>query len=223
MLTISEKRFSFLFATVLLLELIFGSINNLYVLHYFTKPLLVLLLIGFVWKHQVQHKSLLVGALSCSLLGDIALMFTEQHNIFFILGLASFLIAHILYAILFFKQRDIGNKKKKPFILSVVLILYGATLMALLYENLGYLFFPVAYYVVIISTMVLMAYSRKGNINSLSYNLVFFGALLFVISDSILALNKFHSEITHAHIWIMLTYTLAQYGISMGILKSKNN
>lgn len=227
MLTTTEIRFSFLFTTVLILELIFGSLDSLFILHYITKPLLLLSLIGFVLKYGASSKkplkTLLVGALSFSLIGDILLMFTDKGNFFFILGLVAFLITHILYSILFFKQRDIRNKRKKPLILAFVLILYASTITSLIFENLGNLFIPVAYYIVIISTMMLMAYTRRGNINILSYNLVFFGAVLFVVSDSILALNKFYSEIPYSHIWIILSYALAQLGITIGILKSVNH
>ena len=224
MLTSSEIKFTFIFAIILLAELIFGSFESLYHLHYFTKPLIVIALIGFALKHATNLKKsikqLLVGALTFSLLGDILLLFVGNAELFFILGLVAFLMAHIVYCILFFRQRDKHNKKKKPFAFAFVLILYAAMFMSIIYESLGSLFIPVAYYVIVISTMALMAYSRKGNFKTINYNLVFLGALLFVASDSILALNKFHETIAHNHIWIMLTYALAQYCITMGVLKS---
>jgi uncharacterized membrane protein YhhN len=45
-----------------------------------------------------------------------------------------------------------------------------------------------------------------------------FGALLFIISDSILAVNKFYSSFNYAGILIMLTYALAQLFIVMGVM-----
>ena len=64
---------------------------------------------------------------------------------------------------------------------------------------------------------------RKGIVNSSSYNLVFIGAIFFMISDSILALNKFYQPIPFSNISIMLTYALAQYLIVLGILKLKKH
>ena len=48
---------------------------------------------------------------------------------------------------------------------------------------------------------------------------VFFGAIAFVISDSILAINKFYAPFEKSSFFIMLTYLVAQYLIVVGILK----
>jgi uncharacterized membrane protein YhhN len=40
-----------------------------------------------------------------------------------------------------------------------------------------------------------------------------------LISDSILAINKFHQPILWSNISIMVTYAIAQYLIVLGILK----
>ena len=59
----------------------------------------------------------------------------------------------------------------------------------------------------------------KGMVNQTSYNLVFIGAIFFMLSDSILAANKFYQPIPLSNISIMVTYALAQYLIVLGILK----
>ena len=66
--------------------------------------------------------------------------------------------------------------------------------------------------------MVLNALFRYGRTTSASFWMVFFGALLFMASDSLLAVNKFMMPIYHAHIWIMLTYISAQFLIVDGLL-----
>jgi uncharacterized membrane protein YhhN len=48
--------------------------------------------------------------------------------------------------------------------------------------------------------------------------LMMIGALLFVISDSVLAVNKFYSEFNGAGIVIMLTYGIAQLMITEGAI-----
>ena len=78
---------------------------------------------------------------------------------------------------------------------------------------------PVILYMVVILTMATMAFLRQGSVNNLSFNLVVIGAILFLISDSLLALNKFHSPFSFADISIIFTYGLAQLFIVLGIKK----
>ena len=63
---------------------------------------------------------------------------------------------------------------------------------------------------------------RFEKLLNLSYSLVLVGSLLFIMSDSFIAVNKFYNEIASSHLIIMSTYALAQYCIVMGILKQKN-
>ena len=80
---------------------------------------------------------------------------------------------------------------------------------------------PVIIYILVILTMAISASLRKGSVSTFSYNLILLGALLFVISDSFLAINKFYIKVPSEHIIIMSTYAFAQYCIVMGILKQK--
>ena len=77
-------------------------------------------------------------------------------------------------------------------------------------------------YVAILMIMAITMYLRKNTTNKVSFLLVFFGACLFLISDSILAINKFAFEIAFANIWIMLTYGVAQYMIIKGAIKNQD-
>ena len=86
-------------------------------------------------------------------------------------------------------------------------------------DGLEDMLIPVITYVIAILTMAITASLRKGNVSNLSYNLVLIGALLFMISDSFIALNKFYTSVPYEHIIIMSTYALAQYCIVIGVLK----
>ena len=66
--------------------------------------------------------------------------------------------------------------------------------------------------------MMLSAINRFGGVAQNSFRWVFFGALFFLISDSILAVNKFADPVTNAGFWIMSTYALAQYLIVRGVV-----
>ena len=66
--------------------------------------------------------------------------------------------------------------------------------------------------------MSMMALNRLGRVGRSSYMLVFFGSILFLLSDSMIALNKFYSEFWLAGFWIMITYIAAQYMIMRGLI-----
>lgn len=222
MLTKTEKTFSLLFAIILIAEFISGSIENLQKLHYIAKPALLVSLIIFFWKQSshllLNHRILMILALGFSLIGDILLMFVDQSTHFFISGLFAFLIAHIFYIILFLKSR---NKSKNPLGYIILMIVYASGLFYLLKNGLGDMIIPVLIYMLIILTMSTAAFLRRGKVNAISFNLVFFGAILFMISDSLLALNKFYEPLPWSNISIMLTYALAQISIVFGILKQR--
>ncbi|WP_225034604.1 lysoplasmalogenase [Winogradskyella sp. SM1960] len=222
MLSTTEKQFSIFFLTIVLFELITGHIASLNTLHYIAKPAIVISLIYLFAKTSkslpkaIKNTTLL--ALFFSVLGDILLMFVNHSPHFFTLGLVAFLTAHIFYVAVFLKHR---NKQKSPFGFIILLLIYAASLFYFLNGNLGAMLVPVILYMLVILSMAVAAYLRKDRVNILSYGLVFLGALFFLISDSILALNKFYEPLAYSNISIMVTYALAQYLIVMGILKLK--
>ena len=78
---------------------------------------------------------------------------------------------------------------------------------------------PVLIYVIVISTMLAVAMNRYGKVNHSSYTWIVMGAVLFVASDSLLAINKFHHAIEYSRYFIMLTYMGAQYFIVRGAVR----
>jgi hypothetical protein len=80
---------------------------------------------------------------------------------------------------------------------------------------------PVMVYMFVISVMAILAAYRYKRVNLLSFRLILFGALFFVISDAALAFNKFVEPYPFAGILIMSTYMIAQYLITMGAIERK--
>ncbi|WP_033956306.1 lysoplasmalogenase [Psychroserpens jangbogonensis] len=220
MLSKVEQKFSGIYAIIVIIELICGNFADLETIHYFTKPLIVLsLLIFFFTQNQLINKTiktLMVLALVFSLIGDVALLFDAINPNYFIIGLASFLLAHVMYVLVFLKQR---NKNKNPLGFIILMLGYAALLFYVLNDGLGDLLIPVVVYMIVILSMSTSAYLRQKLNNTISYNWVFIGAILFMLSDSILALDKFYQPLPLSSISIMLTYALAQYCIVIGILK----
>ena len=79
--------------------------------------------------------------------------------------------------------------------------------------------FPVVAYAAVIQAMVIAAVFRWGRTANASFWAVFAGALLFMISDSLIAVNKFYTPLDGASQWIMTTYLSGQFLIVFGLLK----
>ncbi|WP_343588845.1 lysoplasmalogenase [Flavobacterium sp.] len=188
----------------------------------FLKPILIPIIgFGAYFYRKFPTQNILLAALVLSWLGDVILLFTDLGEIYFILGLVCFLTAHIVYCVLFNKQKRIRKRQNKPLFIfgSVLIAFYLIGMVSVLMPHLGDLEIPVSIYASVISIMLLFAFNgflvweKPGN------QLVFLGAIFFIISDSILAVNKFYAPIPKSSFFIMLTYLLAQYLIVVGVLK----
>lgn len=190
-------------------------------LAWYFKPLLLPgLLLATNESKDFPTKRWLLLSLSFSWLGDVILMFADKGEIYFILGLVSFLIAHILFIVLFIKQETLNKPNKLLFgigILAVATYLY--TMLTILLPTLGDLQIPVSVYAFVISLMLVMAIRGALTWRSPLNILILNGAIAFVTSDSILAINKFFTALPNASLLIMSTYIIAQYLITFGILK----
>lgn len=222
MLTKTERHFTIIFLIILVAELLSGSIESLSNLHYITKPSLVISLIIFFWKESTTIspyiRTMTLLALVFSLFGDVFLMFVDKSPNYFMFGLVSFLLAHIMYIFVFLKDRN-SSKSALGFIL--ILMIYAFGLFYFLLDRLGEMLIPVLVYVTVILTMSATAFLREGSVPKISYIFVLLGAILFMVSDSILAMNKFYAPIPFSNISIMLTYAMAQYFIVFGIKKER--
>ncbi|MCD0464771.1 lysoplasmalogenase [Flavobacterium sp. ENC] len=192
----------------------------------FLKPILIPLLGFSVYLHKkFPTKNIILSALLFSWIGDVILLFADIDEIYFILGLVAFLISHVIYSALFNKQTKIRSKKNKAAFLigSLVIACYLMGMLSLLLPTLGDLKIPVIVYATVISLMLLFAFNGFLTWKSPGNQYVFMGAIVFIASDSILAVNKFHTPIEKSSFYIMLTYLVAQYLIVTGILKLNSN
>ena len=191
-------------------------------LTWYLKPLLLpLLFYAVVKSDSFETKKWLLSALLFSWIGDCILLFADKGELYFIFGLLAFLIAHILFIRLFFRQNSEKNHSKNPlfWIGFIATIAYLVSMLMFLFPTLGNLKLPVGIYAMTISIMLIMAIKGAFNWENNSKYLVLIGATFFVASDSLLAINKFHSPIPQASLWIMVTYLVAQLYITNGILE----
>lgn len=150
--------------------------------------------------------------------GDVLLMFQEKNGLFFILGLSSFLLAHIFY-ILFFHFIRVGEQIRSNAWYLLLVVIYYSVLLSWLSPYLGELKLPVRIYGVIISIMLMMAMHIAGLKNKRAGWMMLAGAILFVLSDSVLAINKFYLSFGTAGLVIMLTYGAAQLYLVKGAIE----
>jgi uncharacterized membrane protein YhhN len=209
------------FLLVLAADIIGIQINN-EILQYISKPLIIPALIGYFLSQTGSVASSLkrwiIAALFFSWGGDVLLMFQPKDEIFFLLGLSSFLLAHIFYIIFFHHVRVREGIKSNPWLLLVVTVYY-ITLIVWLSPYLGEMKLPVRIYGIVISFMFMLAMHMLFIKNKRAGQWIMTGALLFVMSDSVLAINKFYQPFELAGVLIMLTYGFAQLFIVEGAIK----
>jgi len=181
-----------------------------------TKPLILASLIGFYISAEPRQNNVFLLGLIFAMLGDIFLMFDGE--LFFIVGLVSFLLMQACYVYVFI--RDFQKPDRVSLMRIVFLTVASTILLFFLWTGLGNMKIPVIFYMVSILTMVAFAISRNNSLKG--YKHVVLGALFFMISDTLLAFNKFSVAIPLASYLIMCTYMAAQYLIVTGVVSAKN-
>jgi uncharacterized membrane protein YhhN len=211
------RRFQIVFFIFAVLQIV-SQFFNLQGLHFVSKPMLMIsLAIYYLQSVPSINKRFFIALVFCWI-GDISLMFNHVNELFFMAGLGSFLIAHLLL-IFSYRQLSFADdefKGTQRVRLSFPIILAGSGLIVILYPRLGELKIPVAVYALVLTLMVVQSIFRLGRTNSKSFWLVFFGAAFFMLSDSLLSINKFYQPISFAGVWIMTTYIAAIYLIVRG-------
>jgi len=213
------------FLLVLLVNLI-AVYSNSESLQFITKPLLMPLLAIYLLLRTNTINSNLKGwiflALFFSWAGDIFLLFEERGSNFFLFGLSAFLVAQVFY-IVFFHNIRMREYIRGNALLLLLVIVYYSILINVLSPYLGNMKLPVRIYGVVLSFMVMLAMHTMLGKNKKAALWMTMGAILFVVSDSLLAFNKFFSPFNNAGVIIMLTYGLAQLFITEGAVRYINS
>ncbi len=173
------------------------------------KPLATLLVIavaGLAFLEPTQNLIYTVGVLIgliFSLGGDVALMFENRRA--FLLGLISFLLAHIAYTITFtaltgFSALDVVS--------TILLVILGVGFYRFIAPNLGTLRVPVIVYIIVISVMVNRAIATLASpiFGQAQAAMIALGAILFYISDMLLAAARFWRPFRYHRISLAFYY-----------------
>jgi uncharacterized membrane protein YhhN len=212
--TIPYKNFTLFFLFLAVAHFISLAILPQYVA--VTKPLIMAGLTGFYISTEQRQNHVFLLALIFAMLGDIFLLFEDE--MFFIIGLVSFLLMQWCYVFVFKADLQKPDTSKRAVI--TVLFALSALILFFVWPDLGEMKLPVSFYVFSILTMVSFSIVRNQHIKG--YRQVAAGALLFMVSDTLLAFNKFAVPIPFAPYLIMSTYMAAQYFIVTGIVLGKS-
>lgn len=169
------------------------------------------ILLYFVYSQMNQkHQRLFFVGLICSAFGDFFLDYGR--DTLFLFGLGSFLFAHLFYSACFWPVA------KKRMVLVIGYTVYGVGMLSLIAPGLGALMIPVVIYIGVLLLMGIMTLISKQ-----SNGWLMIGGLSFVVSDSLIGLNRFYQPIPYAHFLIMMTYYFAQYSLVKGVFCSSRN
>ncbi len=192
---------------------------------YVSKPATMMTLIAFVWGFRpgltfFDDPNWLIFALFFSLAGDIFLML--EGNLL-IPGLVSFLLAHVAYIMaLWISLPPLG-------LASLLVILMVALTGLQIYRHIADALdrsdekgmkFPVLLYIIVISVMLIFALLTLVSSGWENYRalLLSAGALLFFISDTWLAWDRFVEPLKLRDLRVMISYHLAQIFLCLGFL-----
>jgi len=190
-------------------------------LHYICKPLATLLILWLASRtvepvSPRYRRAVLIG-ITLSLLGDVFLMLPYD---LFVPGLVAFLLAHVCYITAFvagsnFKQKVVG--------VAAFVTVGAANLYFLLPKLPPALTIPVLAYVAVLTIMAGLAAARAWALRdgdaglARAANTATIGGTLFVLSDSLLAWDKFGGGIALAPLWVLASYYAAQWCIARSV------
>ena len=218
----ARKHFWIWFGPIVLVNLV-GHLIDVPLLEHLTKPTLVPALLLYLYLNaqgEVDTPVRLVAAgLILSWLGDVILLLSDRNELFFALGLVAFLIAHMLYIAAYIRSvrgaAGAALLRRQPGWLLPFVLLF-VVLYSSLYPGLGSMRIPVFVYTATILLMAVFALNRKDRVPKASFYVCLFGALLFILSDFLLAFDKFLVPIPYAGVFVTSTYVAAQVLIVEG-------
>jgi uncharacterized membrane protein YhhN len=171
-------------------------------------PAISLAVLALLAVSGLRGKLLFVALLFCAA-ADISLEI--EAGKYFVIGLGLFLVAHIVFIITF--SRDLKAQKSQIPVI-IMLIVYAKMMAFVLTPWLKEMVIPVYVYLTAITLMGIFA-ALRGSQNDFTL----YGAIAFIVSDSILAINKFMMPVPAADYLIMITYYLSLFLITFGYLK----
>jgi uncharacterized membrane protein YhhN len=169
-------------------------------------PIALLLQLALT-RTEGRLRAILAVGLVLSAIGDVLLAMRGL----FVQGLIAFLLAQLTYTALFLTQFR-WQPKRWPW--SALIVVYAMACMLFIVPEAGDMQIPVTAYMIAISLMAIAAGFRCDD----QFLWVALGAVIFMISDTLIAVNRFVTPFEHSGIAVMATYYAAQLMICGGII-----
>ncbi|MCW3462199.1 lysoplasmalogenase [Chitinophaga nivalis] len=215
-----KSKWTLFYGVILFADLILIAFHA-GIFRYATKPLLMIILAIYFLGSKAPmprlSKILLVAALFFSFGGDVLLLLPDKY---FLPGLGSFLLAHILYMLFFLKIRY--SNFPIPLCKYPLVFLHAAVLIVFilfLLPYLGSLTVPVIVYALAVSLVVQCVLHAFRFREQPAGWYCMIGSVLFLISDGIIAVEKFYHPLPQGGLLVMFTYGLAQLGLVYGSIQ----
>ncbi len=196
---------------------IYGVHKEKIKLRYFSKPLIMPLITLFYLMNAGTVSPLLLLAFAGGWLGDIFLLFDGTRE--FIMGLLFFLTGHILYIFVFIGLNDNFSAAALQYRIFIIpCFFYLIAAYYVLKTKAGILLWPSLLYVLVLLIMVFTAglsFFEWGF--SLSFWTLLCGAMMFLLSDSLLGIKQFTTRIKKNSTLVMQTYMTAQALIAFSL------
>jgi uncharacterized membrane protein YhhN len=206
-----RAHFTVLYIAISVSYLVLLPMTN-YALHFFHKALPILMLIALFHIMQFQRNPSVLLAILFSAAGDILLALDIPNS--FTLGLGSFFIAQLCYTKMLFGWRSWSTWKLFP--LGLLIAFVGLCCWLIIPQS-GEMKIPIVIYMLALSAMAISAIAA-----SRPFDKLILGAALFVISDALIAINKFVFALPLQNYLIMSSYYMAQFLLITSVSKRIN-
>lgn len=181
---------------------------------YVFKPLTTVLILALALAApdavSEPYRALVAAGLVFSLAGDVFLMLPRDR---FVAGLASFLVAHLFYVAAFAPRPPTFAAPGALLVLASC----GVGLLRALWDDLGKLRGPVVVYAAALLAMAWQAAERWMGLQTVPALLAAIGAGLFVVSDSVLAWERFAARHRYGQVVVLSAYFAAQWLIALSV------
>lgn len=218
----NEKKFSVIFFGLLVIDILVKLYSPSFPYRYISKPSIVLMLFFYYYvntkKSLKKNHLCVILTLGSFLMGDI-FMINYTNILFLSASLFFFTMGKVFLSLRICHKYDFEISRLVP--LSIILSAYSVFIVSFLYDSLGLFFLPALISFFISILLIQFAFLRKGIVDKTSYLYVFFGVVLYMLSESMLAVEIFKTDIPLQDPLIMLLYGIALYLITMGIVKEK--
>ncbi|WP_445736751.1 lysoplasmalogenase family protein [Mariniflexile sp.] len=218
----NEKEFTVLFFGMLTIDILVKLYCPAYPYRYLTKPPIVLMLFFYYHfnnKEKNKKKHLWINlALLMFFIGDILII---NHTNVVLLGasLLFFALGKLFLSFRFSHKFDFNISRLIPF--SIIMFVYTVFIVSYLFNSLKNFFVPALISFFISLLLFQFAFLRKDAVNKISYMYVFFGVILYIICESMMAIKTFKTDLPLQDLLIMLLYGVSLYFITMGIVKER--